>query len=223
MKDLAFDKPFDYELRRMVAPVVSAVEFGQHVPNVIRRFAFSNTECRNLITRFYDDRRLDFPQKFLNSNFVEYTGEFRTRNTSGRGYVSHRQLVAKPQSVGARHSGHLHVLTGACGRHHVKFIQADDTIDRTGASDIRDCTYIFAGQRVVLDSPNVIQSGPHPRLVQQLFSCDEGHVPACILSLVEKLVAFVLACNADDVTLHIKVRNTQLPSGVITGQSLCFE
>ena len=105
----------------------------------------------------------------------------------------------------------------------LEFVQADDSVDRTRTGDIRDRPHVFAGQRVVLDRLHIVQRGPHPRFVEQLLTRHERDVPAGILGLVEKLVALVFACDADDVALHRKVRNTCRITGVMILQSLYIE
>src|SRR5205085_1522961 len=56
VKDLTIYKPFDQELRGMIAPIITGVEFVQDAPNLIGRLAFSNAKCRYLVPRLNDPR-----------------------------------------------------------------------------------------------------------------------------------------------------------------------
>src|SRR5688572_12300225 len=76
--DISRDKSFKNELRRVITPVVAIVQIVQHLPNQFFRLAFSNTECRYLVPRFYDPRGRYVFEKIADHLLVEHTRELRT-------------------------------------------------------------------------------------------------------------------------------------------------
>ena len=74
------DKFLKYELRRMIAPVVAIIEVRQHLPDLFLRLTFPDPECRNFISRFYDQRPGNAFEKTLDILMIENAGEFGTRD-----------------------------------------------------------------------------------------------------------------------------------------------
>ena len=102
----------------------------------------------------------------------------------------------------AGHAAQQQVLARAGGRQHIEFIKPHDAVDRLRAGYIHHSANIILDRRVIVDRFYIIETGPHPGLVQQLFTRNKRHVPPRILTFFEKLVTLVLARDANYVVFH---------------------
>ena len=102
----------------------------------------------------------------------------------------------------AGHAAKQQVLARAGGGQHIEFIQPHDTVDRLGAGDIHHGANIILDRRIIVDRFYIIEAGPHPGLVQQLFTRNKRYVPPGILTFFKKLVTLVFARDANYVVFH---------------------
>src|SRR5262245_30469325 len=94
------------------------------------------------------------------------------------------------------------MLTCQRTRDHIELVEADNAVDMLCAGDVRNCTNIIDRQSVIFNGTNIVDRRPRPGRIEQLFSRDQRDAPARNLGLFEKIVALLLAGDADDVVFH---------------------
>ena len=94
------------------------------------------------------------------------------------------------------------MLSGKRRCNYIKFVKADNAVDILRTRKIGDRANIIDRQSVIFYRSDIVDRGPRPRLVKQLFAGHQSHMPAALMSFLKKLIPFVLAGNADDVVFH---------------------
>src|SRR5262249_40203698 len=133
---------------------------------------------------------------------IENADKFGARDSGFFGEISHRQLVAKAAEARAVHAGELEVFAGQSRSNYIEFVQPNDTVNPPRTGDLRNYPNIINQQSVILYRFDFVDRRRRPGLIEQLFSRDKRDAPAGILGLFEKLVALMLAGDANDVVFH---------------------